>query len=83
VPRAGDLRPAIPFLLAASLPHFVIRALIPHAPAVLHYAPSLLLSFAAVILMRSAFQSQQIRRVLPIARSLWLVFLMAGAIYPR
>jgi len=79
--KAMILVTALTFLPSAVLLPFVLRALIPRGPAVLHYVPSVLLFFAAVMLMRYAFQGRLIRSVLSIAGFMWLVFLMAGAVY--
>jgi 4-amino-4-deoxy-L-arabinose transferase-like glycosyltransferase len=79
--RVMILVTALTFLPSAILLPFALRALIPRGPAVLHYAPSVLLFLAAVVLMRYAFQGRLIRSVFSIACFVWLSFLMAGAIY--
>lgn len=79
--KAMILVTGLTFLLSAVFLPFVLRALIPRGPAVLHYAPSVLLFLVAVMLLWYAFQGRLIRSVFSIACFVWLAFLMAGAIY--
>jgi 4-amino-4-deoxy-L-arabinose transferase-like glycosyltransferase len=69
------------FLALACISPFILPSLIPNSPAVLHYAPAVILLFAAVILMREAGRGQLAKSVTVMAVSMWLVLMMAGLAY--
>jgi 4-amino-4-deoxy-L-arabinose transferase-like glycosyltransferase len=72
---------ALLFLAVAALLPFLLPALIPDGPIVLHYVPTALLLSAAAGLIWEMRRCRLERCVIWIAISLWLVFTLSGAVY--
>ena len=72
---------ALLFLAIAALLPFLLPALIPDGTIVLHYVPSALLLSAAAALIWEVRRCRLERCVISIVISLWLVFILSGAVY--
>ena len=72
---------ALVFLALAVLSPFILPALIPDGPTVLHYAPVVFLLVVAGMLVWHASRGKFVRCVFSIAGFMWLGFIMAGAAY--
>lgn len=71
---------AVFFAAALVLPG-MLPPLIPAAPRVLHFAPSLLLILTAGIVVRRAIQGRHLPGILALTISMWTIFLLAGTVY--
>jgi 4-amino-4-deoxy-L-arabinose transferase-like glycosyltransferase len=79
--RSLFLTVAILFLAIAALLPLLLPALIPGGPIVLHYVPTVLLLAAAVALIWEIRRCRLERCVISMVISLWLVFILSGAVY--
>jgi 4-amino-4-deoxy-L-arabinose transferase-like glycosyltransferase len=72
---------ALLFLAIAALLPFLLPALIPNGPIMLHYVPTALLISAAAVLIWEVRRCRLESCVISTAISLWLVFILSGAVY--
>jgi len=78
--KAAILAAALLFVVLAILSPFILPSLIP-GRTVLHYAPAVVLSLVAAILVWQLSQGRLLRSVSAVAVSMWFVFMLAGVSY--
>ncbi|MBP1598558.1 MAG: conserved rane protein of unknown function [Acidobacteria bacterium] len=69
------------FLAMSALSPLILPDFIPDGPPVLHYAPAVILACAAAVLLRLAARRRVLGSMVAITATLWLVSLLAAAVY--
>jgi 4-amino-4-deoxy-L-arabinose transferase-like glycosyltransferase len=73
--------PALSLLFLSSIVPYIFSSFMPDIPAVLHYAPSVLLVGGALYLVWSIRRREHVRSFLALIIPLWAIYLMCGISY--